>query len=59
MIAKREDLVRIACGEREGIPALSGWRREIFGRDAKELVAGRLALTGSPQGMREVQLADP
>jgi len=28
------------------VPALRGWRREVFGADALELCAGRLALTG-------------
>ncbi len=58
MIAKRDDLEAIATGKRSDIPALSGWRREIFGQDAEDLVAGRLALTGSPDGAREVRLGD-
>ncbi len=58
MIAKRDDLEAIVTGQRENIPALSGWRRESFGKDAEDLVAGRLALAGSPKGAREVRLAD-
>lgn len=56
MIAKREDLERMAIGSDAEVPARSGWRWELFGRDANELVAGRLALTGSPDGAREVAL---
>ncbi len=59
MIAKRDDLESLATGKGDDIPALSGWRSEIFGRDAVELVAGRLALTGSPNGAREVPLGGP
>jgi len=56
MIAKRDELEAIAFGKHSGIAALSGWRRQIFGQDAEALVAGRLALTGSPDGAREVPL---
>jgi ribonuclease D len=45
MIARRGDLEEIAAG-REDVAALKGWRRTIFGEDALELCAGRLALTG-------------
>ncbi len=45
MIATVEDLETIAANHRAKIPALSGWRREIFGEKALELIHGRLALT--------------
>ena len=32
----------IAAGERD-LPILEGWRREVFGRDALDLVEGKLA----------------
>jgi ribonuclease D len=54
MIAKRGDLDRIATEEDPDVAALSGWRREIFGADALELRAGRLALTGDGSGVRTV-----
>lgn len=54
MIAKRGDLERIATEEDPDVAALSGWRREIFGADALELRAGRLALTGDGSGVRTV-----
>jgi ribonuclease D len=45
LIASAADLDRIAAqGEQANVPALSGWRREIFGRDAVALCQGRLAL---------------
>jgi ribonuclease D len=46
MIATVDDLEAIAASDdAPGIPALSGWRREIFGEKALELKHGRLALT--------------
>ena len=44
LIASSSDLDRLSAGEREGIPALEGWRREVFGQHAIDLVEGRLAL---------------
>lgn len=53
LIANSDDLDRIALGDRDGINALNGWRQEIFGRHAIDLVEGRIAL--SAKG-RKVQL---
>lgn len=43
LIARADDLEMIAAGQREGLAILEGWRHEIFGRDAIDLVEGRLA----------------
>jgi ribonuclease D len=45
MIATVEDLETLAANHHAKIPMLSGWRREIFGGKALELIHGRLALT--------------
>jgi len=45
MIATVEDLETLAANPRAKIPALTGWRYEIFGEKALELMDGRLALT--------------
>ena len=45
LIASAADLERIARGETNGVPALQGWRRELFGDAALDLVHGRLALS--------------
>ena len=45
MIATVEDLETLAATPRAKIPALAGWRYEIFGAKAHELIDGRLALT--------------
>ena len=45
LIANSADLDRLSAGERDGIAALQGWRREVFGQHALDLMEGRLALT--------------
>jgi len=43
LLARSEDLEGLAAGQREGLSILEGWRFEQFGRDALDLVEGRLA----------------
>jgi ribonuclease D len=43
LIARSEELELLAAGRREGLQILQGWRFEEFGRDALDLVEGRLA----------------
>ncbi|RFB81052.1 ribonuclease D [Methylovirgula sp. 4M-Z18] len=45
MIATTDDLEDIAQSDDADVPALKGWRRELFGQAALELKHGRLALT--------------
>ena len=45
LIASSSDLDQIAADDNADVPALSGWRREIFGNAALELKHGRIALT--------------
>ena len=45
LIATVDDLEAIAMNDRAEVPALSGWRRKLFGDRALELKRGRLALT--------------
>jgi ribonuclease D len=44
VIATMDDLDRIAADDDADVPALSGWRRELFGDKALALKHGRLAL---------------
>src|SRR5262250_1197219 len=44
VIATVDDLDRIAADDEADVPALSGWRRELFGNKALALKHGRLAL---------------
>ncbi|MDP8993877.1 MAG: ribonuclease D [Pseudomonadota bacterium] len=45
LIARAEELEMLAAGRREGLQILEGWRFDEFGRDALDLVEGRLAFT--------------
>lgn len=45
LLARAEDLERIVAGERENVSLLEGWRYEQFGRDALDLVEGRVSFT--------------
>ncbi len=45
LIADAEDLERIASEAEPDVPALRGWRRQLFGEDALKLKRGELALT--------------
>jgi ribonuclease D len=44
VIATVDDLDRIAADDNADVPALKGWRRELFGEKALALKRGRLAL---------------
>ncbi len=45
LIADAGDLERIATESEPDIPALKGWRRQLFGEDALRFKRGELALT--------------
>jgi ribonuclease D len=44
LLATRADLERLASGERDDSPLLTGWRKALIGDDLVELLDGRLAL---------------
>lgn len=56
LIASAADLDAIASGGRD-LPALSGWRAEVFGRDALRLAAGEIALSAQGGAVRVVPVA--
>ncbi|ODU81002.1 ribonuclease D [Novosphingobium sp. SCN 63-17] len=43
LLARSDDLEALAAGQRRNLPILEGWRFEQFGRDALDLVEGKLA----------------
>ena len=55
LIASSADLDAIAAGERD-LPALSGWRKEVFGDDALKLCAGKIALAAKGSNVVTVEL---
>src|SRR5215469_13751075 len=44
LIANAEDIEKLAAFEDEDVPALHGWRAEVFGKDAQALRNGDLAI---------------
>jgi ribonuclease D len=56
LIATSDDLEAIAADDNAPVPALSGWRRELFGNDALALKHGRLALTAGRNRIELVKL---
>ncbi len=55
LIAPTADLDAIAAGARD-VPALSGWRHEVFGADALRLCAGKIGLAAQGQSVVVVDL---
>ncbi|MCX7645422.1 MAG: ribonuclease D [Rhodobacteraceae bacterium] len=55
LIASAADLDALAAGARD-LPALRGWRREVFGEDALRLCEGRIALSARGGAIRVVPL---
>ncbi|SMO40363.1 ribonuclease D [Ruegeria faecimaris] len=55
LIATSSELDQIAAGERE-LPAMSGWRFEVFGEDALKLCDGKIALAAKGQTVTVVEL---
>ncbi|MFV0293361.1 MAG: ribonuclease D [Paracoccus sp. (in: a-proteobacteria)] len=55
LIASSADLDAIAQGTRE-LPALHGWRAEVFGHDALRLAGGEIALSAEGGAVRVVEI---
>ncbi len=45
LLASRDDLERLAAGERDGHPLLEGWRHRMVGCELVELLDGRIRLS--------------
>jgi ribonuclease D len=58
LIARSEDLEALAAGSRKNLKILSGWRFEQFGRDALDLVEGRLGFAIEAGKLKMSRLAD-
>src|SRR5258706_1654729 len=59
LLARSEDLEALAAGQREGLAILEGWRFDQFGRDALDLVEGRLAFAVLNGKLKMTRTADP
>lgn len=57
LLANTADLEQIAVDDGAEVPALSGWRRKIFGEDALALKRGKLALAADGNRIKLVPLS--
>jgi ribonuclease D len=57
VIANTDDLDKIAAeGEKADVAALHGWRRELFGEPALQLITGRIGLRFAGRKVETVSL---
>ncbi len=56
LVASSDDIEAIARDDEAEVPALSGWRRELYGADALALKHGRLAITANGGTLRLIEL---
>ena len=57
LVASADDLERIAAFDNADVPALYGWRREIFGEQALALKRGQLGLTAAGKKIKIIALS--
>ncbi len=58
LIARSDELEALAAGARNGLNILNGWRFEEFGRDALDMVEGRLGFATENGKLKLSRLAD-
>jgi hypothetical protein len=56
LVASTADLERIAADSDAEVPAMHGWRREIFGEAALKLKSGELALAAEGRRIKLISL---
>lgn len=56
LVASSHDIEAIARDDEADVPALHGWRRELYGADALALKHGRLAITADGGTLRVIEL---
>ena len=56
LLASSSDLEALAGEESPDLPALKGWRREVFGEDALRVMSGKLALVARPGGVELIEV---
>ena len=56
LLANSSDLDKIAADDNANVPAMQGWRRELFGEDALRLKRGEIALAAQGHKIKLVDL---
>jgi ribonuclease D len=59
LIARADELELLAAGQRDGLAILSGWRFEQFGRDALDLVEGRMGFAVRDGKLKMTRIGEP
>lgn len=59
LVAHGDELAALADGVRSGLPLLSGWRHDLFGRDALALLDGQLGFSVDTGSLRMRRLDSP
>ena len=58
LVASNADIEAIAAGHDTDIPALHGWRRDIFGTDALNIKNGKRAITLDDGALKLIEIPD-
>jgi len=56
IIASSDDIDQIVLDDNADVPALTGWRREVFGNQALSIKSGKMALGATPDGIVPVEV---
>jgi ribonuclease D len=56
LVCNSADLEKIAADDNADVPALKGWRKEVFGKDALALKSGKVAFTIADNKIRIIDL---
>lgn len=59
ILATSSDIDQLVLCDDADVPALKGWRREIFGQKALAIKHGKLALAATPNGIIEIPIDQP
>ncbi|MHC5230756.1 ribonuclease D [Brucella sp. LJL56] len=59
IVASSDDIDKIASeGDKANVPALHGWRREVFGQKALDLIDGKIGIKFENRRIRAVELGE-
>jgi ribonuclease D len=59
LLARSDELELLAAGVRKNLAVLQGWRYEVFGKDAVDLVEGKLAFAVENGRLKMTHVDDP
>ena len=57
LIASNQDLEDLILDKKSDIPALKGWRWDVFGKDAIKLKNGEVAIYRSKEGLKLINIS--